>query len=158
VAPLAPISTTAFEFFSADPRLGAEMNRMVRSLAGRLHSCLPHGCGIEMADLMQAGNVGLLEALRTFEPGRGTPLAAYAKFRIRGEMLDMVRRNIEQEDAGIVIHVASLEGAAFPDRQRDTNLAQREVPRITRPSRRVRPQFLASSRRPRYNRTRIKGA
>jgi RNA polymerase sigma factor for flagellar operon FliA len=71
------------------------MNRVVRILAGRLHARLPHDCGIEVADLVQAGNVGLLQAARSFEPGRGAPLAGYAKFRIRGEMLDVVRRSAE---------------------------------------------------------------
>jgi len=46
-----------------------------------------------MADLVQAGNIGLLQASRTYRPRSGTPLAGYAKFRIRGEMLDTVRRN-----------------------------------------------------------------
>jgi len=66
----------------------------VRTLAFKLRARLPNACGIEMSDLIQAGNVGLLQAARTYEPGRGAPLAGYAKFRIRGEMLDMVRRNI----------------------------------------------------------------
>jgi RNA polymerase sigma factor for flagellar operon FliA len=74
-----------------------ELDGMVRSLAGKLRARLPSQCGVEMADLIQAGNVGLLQAARTFEPGRGAPLAGYAKFRIRGEMLDMVRRNMGRE-------------------------------------------------------------
>lgn len=70
-----------------------DMSRLVRALAGRVHARLPRGCGIEMADLIQAGNIGLLQAKRTFSPQAGAPLAGYAKFRIRGEMLDTVRRN-----------------------------------------------------------------
>jgi RNA polymerase sigma factor FliA len=70
-----------------------DMNRVVRGMAGRLHARLPQSSGIEISDLVQAGNVGLLQATRSFEPSRGAPLAGYAKFRIRGEMLDMVRRN-----------------------------------------------------------------
>ncbi len=70
-----------------------ELNRIVRTVAGKLRARLPNECGIEMADLIQAGNVGLLQAARTYEPGRGAPLAGYAKYRIRGEMLDMVRRS-----------------------------------------------------------------
>ncbi len=77
-----------------------DMRRMVRGLAGRLHARLPRGCGIEIADLIQAGNVGLLKAAGRFEEGFGAPLACYAKFRIRGEMLDMVRRNAEREKGG----------------------------------------------------------
>jgi RNA polymerase sigma factor for flagellar operon FliA len=79
------------------PEQITELDRMVRAVAGRLRARLPDECGIEMADLVQAGNVGLLQAARTYEPGRGAPLAGYAKFRIRGEMLDMVRRNIGRE-------------------------------------------------------------
>jgi RNA polymerase sigma factor FliA len=82
--------------------LGAQpdLNRVVRCLAGRLHARLPQGSGIEMSDLVQAGNVGLLQAARSFEPARGAPLAGYAKFRIRGEMLDMVRRNAGRDKSG----------------------------------------------------------
>lgn len=85
-----------------------DLRRLVRALAGRVHARLPRGCGIEISDLVQAGNIGLLQATRTFSPASGTPLAGYAKFRIRGEMLDTVRRNAEprvmhfarQSDAG----------------------------------------------------------
>ena len=69
------------------------LNRLVTGIAGRLYSRLPRGCGIEMADLVQAGNVGLLKAEKSYEPESGIPLAGYAKFRIRGEMLDMIRRH-----------------------------------------------------------------
>jgi RNA polymerase sigma factor for flagellar operon FliA len=70
-----------------------DMNRLVRILAGRVLAGLPRDSGIEMSDLIQAGNLGLLQAARTFSPENGAPLAGYAKFRIRGEMLDTVRRN-----------------------------------------------------------------
>lgn len=74
------------------PESGPELDRMVRGLAGRLHARLPRGCGIDMSDLVQAGNVGLLQAASNYDPRKGAPLAGFAKFRIRGEMLDMVRR------------------------------------------------------------------
>ena len=70
------------------------MSRLVRILAARVLSSLPRDSGIEMSDLIQAGNIGLLQATRTFCPNGGVPLAGYAKFRIRGEMLDTVRRNL----------------------------------------------------------------
>ena len=68
------------------------MDRLVRAVAGRVLARLPRGSGLEMADLIQAGNIGLLQAKRTFKPENGVSLAGYAKFRIRGEMLDTVRR------------------------------------------------------------------
>ncbi len=74
-----------------------DLNRIVRCLAGRLHARLPQGCGIEVADLIQAGNVGLLKASQSFEASHGAPLVGYAKFRIRGEMLDLVRRSAGRE-------------------------------------------------------------
>lgn len=90
-----------------------ELIRMVRGLAGRLHARLPRGCGIEIADLIQAGNVGLLKASHSFESCRGAPLALYAKFRIRGEMLDMVRRNAGRERAGPFLRSPVPDGPEF---------------------------------------------
>ncbi len=84
---------------SLSPDQVSELDCVVRALAGRLRARLPYSCGIEMSDLMQAGNLGLLQAARSFEPGRGAPLAGYAKYRIRGEMLDMVRRNMGRRQA-----------------------------------------------------------
>lgn len=69
------------------------LDRLVRSLAGRVLASLPRDCGIELTDLIQAGNLGLLQAIRSFSPSNGAPLGGYAKFRIRGEMLDTVRRH-----------------------------------------------------------------
>lgn len=77
------------------------MSRLVRILAARVLAGLPAGSGIEMSDLVQAGNVGLLQATRTWNAANGAPLAGYARFRIRGEMLDAVRRNSRPAVAGI---------------------------------------------------------
>jgi len=73
------------------------LSRLVSGIAGRLYARLPRGCGIEVADLIQAGNVGLLKAEKSYEPESGIPLAGYAKFRIRGEMLDMIRRHASRK-------------------------------------------------------------
>jgi RNA polymerase sigma factor for flagellar operon FliA len=86
-----------------------EMSRIVRGLAGRLHARLPHGCGIEISDLVQAGNVGLLKATNSFQSHHGAPLELYAKFRIRGEMLDLVRRHAGRERSGPVLQAADHE-------------------------------------------------
>ncbi|MDP9054956.1 MAG: sigma-70 family RNA polymerase sigma factor [Acidobacteriota bacterium] len=69
------------------------MSRLVRILASRIHATLPRDAGIELSDLIQAGNVGFLQATRTFSAQRGAPMSGYAKFRIRGEILDTVRRH-----------------------------------------------------------------
>jgi RNA polymerase sigma factor FliA len=80
-----------------------DMSRLVRILASRVLAGLPRDSGIEMSDLIQAGNLGLLQAARTFRPQSGAPLAGYAKFRIRGEMLDAVRRNSRSGRANFTI-------------------------------------------------------
>jgi RNA polymerase sigma factor for flagellar operon FliA len=93
-----PDSRTQANAFSTLPaELKPEMLRMVRALAARLHSRLPQGCGLEMGDLIQAGNVGLLKAVQAFEAELGAPVLSYAKFRVRGEMLDLVRRHLGRE-------------------------------------------------------------
>jgi len=98
------------------PQCVNEMHHVVRGLAGRVHARLPRGCGIEMSDLIQAGNVGLLQAARSFEAKRGAPLAGYAKFRIRGEMLDMVRRNAGREWPGPALSANGEDGSEWEAR------------------------------------------
>ena len=86
-----------------------EMNRLVRILAARVLAAIPRDSGIEMSDLIQAGNIGLLQAARTFCPQNGAPLAGYAKFRIRGEMLDTVRRNSVPGHAGLAAYSSTTD-------------------------------------------------
>lgn len=71
-----------------------EITRLVRFLAIKVLAGLPGGSGIEMSDLIQAGYLGLLKAERAWSPLYGVPLGGYAQFRVRGEMLDAVRRNL----------------------------------------------------------------
>lgn len=72
---------------SGDP---TEYLPMVRALARRLGRRLPPY--IEIDDLVSAGVVGLMEAMDRFDPERNTAFAAYAEFRVRGAMLDELRR------------------------------------------------------------------
>lgn len=48
---------------------------------------------IELDDLMQVGLIGLMQASTTYDPSRGASFATYAGIRIKGAMLDEVRRN-----------------------------------------------------------------
>ena len=63
------------------------VKRIARHLLGRL----PHS--IQLDDLMQAGMLGLLEAVRHYDDTKGASFETYAGIRIRGHMLDEVRRN-----------------------------------------------------------------
>jgi RNA polymerase sigma factor for flagellar operon FliA len=71
-----------------DARL-MELLPQVRYIARRIHSRLPGHVPFE--DLVQAGVLGLLDALRKFDPRRKVQLESYMKFRIRGAVLDELR-------------------------------------------------------------------
>jgi RNA polymerase sigma factor for flagellar operon FliA len=47
---------------------------------------------VDRTDLFGAGTEALLDAARRFEPGRGIPFPAFAAKRVRGAMLDEMRR------------------------------------------------------------------
>jgi len=47
---------------------------------------------VDHDDLQSAGLVGLLQALRNYDPGSGNSFETYARVRIRGAMLDELRR------------------------------------------------------------------
>jgi len=63
---------------------------LVRRIAHRLHSRLP-AC-VQIEDLIQAGMLGLLEAQERYKPGQGASFSTFAGIRIRGAMLDEIRR------------------------------------------------------------------
>lgn len=58
--------------------------------ADRLAMALP--AHVEKSDLVGSGFVGLMEAIENYDPCRGVAFEAYARQRIRGAMLDELRR------------------------------------------------------------------
>ena len=64
---------------------------LVKRIAYHLSGRLPRS--VQLDDLMQAGMVGLLEAVRHYDDSKGASFETYAGIRIRGNMLDEVRRN-----------------------------------------------------------------
>lgn len=64
---------------------------LVKRIAHHLQAKLPHS--IQLDDLIQAGMMGLLEAARNYDTTKGASFETYAGIRIRGHMLDEVRRN-----------------------------------------------------------------
>jgi len=63
---------------------------LVKRIAYHLRTRLPSSIATD--DLIQAGMEGLIHAQRAFEPSRGIEFELFAKTRIRGAMLDEVRR------------------------------------------------------------------
>jgi RNA polymerase sigma-32 factor len=49
--------------------------------------------GLPMSDLLQEGTLGLLQAVRRFDPSRGVRLSTYAMWWIRASIQDYVRRS-----------------------------------------------------------------
>ncbi len=64
---------------------------LVKRIAYHLMSRLPPNVQVE--DLVQAGMIGLLEASRNYDPSQGASFETYAGIRIRGSMLDEIRRS-----------------------------------------------------------------
>lgn len=69
-------------------RLVSAHGRLVVKLAARFRHY-----GLPMSDLVQEGNVGLLEAAARFEPEREVRFSTYAAWWIRATMQDFVMRN-----------------------------------------------------------------
>lgn len=63
---------------------------LVRRIAFHLVSRLP--ATIQADDLIQSGMIGLLEASQKYEPTHGASFETFAGIRIRGAMLDEIRR------------------------------------------------------------------
>jgi RNA polymerase sigma factor FliA len=62
---------------------------IVRIIPWRIHERLPRQVPIE--DLFSAGVVGLLDAFGRFDSSKYVLFRAYAQFRIRGAILDILR-------------------------------------------------------------------
>lgn len=62
---------------------------LVRRLAHHLIARLP--ASVQLDDLVQAGLIGLMDAISRFEEGQGAQFETYASQRIRGAMLDELR-------------------------------------------------------------------
>jgi len=64
---------------------------LVRHVIGKLLAQLPPGVDVE--NLESAGTLGLVEAAHNFDPGRGAQFKTFAYPRIRGAVIDELRRN-----------------------------------------------------------------
>jgi RNA polymerase sigma factor for flagellar operon FliA len=67
----------------------AQHTNLVKKLAFQLKAKLPPS--VELDDLVQAGMIGLLDAINRYEDTHGAQFETYAAQRIRGSMLDELR-------------------------------------------------------------------
>ncbi|MES9858216.1 MAG: RNA polymerase sigma factor FliA [Sedimenticola sp.] len=83
-------SYTANQALDADALVNKHA-ALVKRIAYHLMSRLPSN--VQVDDLIQAGMIGLLEASRNYDPSQGASFETYAGIRIRGSMLDEIRRS-----------------------------------------------------------------
>ena len=62
---------------------------LIRQIAHKMAMRLPNT--LETRDLVNAGVIGLLDAIHKFQPERGVKFKTYAEVRIRGAILDSLR-------------------------------------------------------------------
>src|SRR5688500_7709816 len=100
------------------------VKRIAYHLAGRLPA------SVEVSDLIQAGMLGLLEAASNYTADRGASFETYAGIRIRGAMLDALRkldwapRSVHRKARAAAAAVRELE-AEFGREARDREIADR---------------------------------
>lgn len=78
----------------------------IRAIAYHLKAKLP--AHVELSDLIGAGTLGLMESLQNFQPQLGIPFESFADNRIRGAMLDELRR-LDWYSRGLLQKIKKLE-------------------------------------------------
>ena len=63
----------------------------VQALARRLAASMPHS--IDIGDLVQDGMIGLIDAANRFDEERGIKFETFAERRVRGSMIDALRKD-----------------------------------------------------------------
>lgn len=79
------------EAITAQETLVKTYGSLVKKIAHHLLVRLPPS--VQLDDLIQAGMMGLLEAARHYDASKGAAFETYASIRVRGHMLDEIRRN-----------------------------------------------------------------
>ena len=75
---------------SEHPRVVAALP-FVEQLARRVAATMPHS--IDIGDLVQDGVIGLIDAAQRFDESRGIKFETFAERRIRGAMIDALRKD-----------------------------------------------------------------
>jgi RNA polymerase sigma factor for flagellar operon FliA len=101
----------------------------IKILALRLKGKLPQQ--VELNELLSAGTLGLVEALGKFNPKLGIKFETYAENRIKGAMLDELRR-MDWFSRGLRHRVRQLEEAMIRiERQTGRSATKEELAKVT---------------------------
>jgi RNA polymerase sigma factor for flagellar operon FliA len=82
--------TAAYTRFDNKTSIVEQYAPLVKRIAHHLLARLP--ASVQLDDLLQAGMMGLLEASSKFDGSKGAKFETFAGIRIRGSMLDEIRR------------------------------------------------------------------
>jgi RNA polymerase sigma factor for flagellar operon FliA len=77
-------------FENQEERIAASVP-FVQAQARRLAASMPHS--IDIGDLVQDGMIGLIDAANRFDEERGIKFETFAERRVRGSMIDALRKN-----------------------------------------------------------------
>jgi len=89
MATIASSNTTTPEQAARD-QMVMEHLPLVKAMAVRIRENLP--ASVDLDDMVHAGILGLFAAIENFDPDKRVPFPSFAKYRIRGAMLDSLRK------------------------------------------------------------------
>nr|WP_240722039.1 RNA polymerase sigma factor FliA [Pseudoalteromonas phenolica] len=101
---------------------------LVKKVACHLLARLP--ANIQLDDLVQSGMIGLIEASKNFDASKGASFETFAGIRIRGAMLDEIRRgdwaprSVHKNSRMVAEAIANLESALGRE-PKDTEIAEK---------------------------------
>ena len=81
--------TVAIQTFSRQDYILKHLH-LVEKIANKLSYSLPQH--VDVDDLLNVGMIGLIESVDRYDQSRGIPFKSYAELRIRGAMLDSLRK------------------------------------------------------------------
>nr|WP_238937499.1 RNA polymerase sigma factor FliA [Pseudoalteromonas sp. S16_S37] len=101
---------------------------LVKKVACHLLARLP--ANIQLDDLVQSGMIGLIEATKNFDASKGASFETFAGIRIRGAMLDEIRRgdwaprSVHRKSRMVAEAIAELESLLNRE-PKDTEIAEK---------------------------------
>ena len=117
---------SAYQQQNDKSKLVEEHANLVKRIAHHLMARLP--ASVLVDDLIQSGMIGLLEAARNFDGSKGASFETFAGIRIRGAMLDEIRkgdwtpRSVHRNSRAISDAIAQVERELGQD-ARDADIA-----------------------------------
>lgn len=118
----------AYQQLDDKSKLVEQHASLVKRIAHHLMARLP--ASVLVDDLIQAGMIGLLEASRNFDGSKGASFETFAGIRIRGSMLDEIRkgdwtpRSVHKNSRAIAEAISQVEKDTGRD-ARDTEVAEK---------------------------------